>query len=135
ESGQDMGRHLHGPDGQKYFPSCNKIMDKNGNVSSAGNKFGKQFKKAVNNQISSPNIRAKINGVGVLGVLFLVASVNADEEAGRSLGNALEMYEISRRSGSDIDCSSAITDAGKAASEMFGPTFGLWVVNKLEEGR
>ena len=79
QTGEDMGRHMHGPDGQKYFPEKGKLMDKNGNVKDASKKFKKNLQDAARSQLNKANLKK----LGFAGIVCFVGLL-ADELSGEN---------------------------------------------------
>lgn len=132
---RDMGIHFHGPNGQKYFPDCNRMMDANGKVRDAGN-FGKRFSKAFDTQIKSAKLRNLLRGGGLGMVLAAVASLNPDKAAARDLRNAVVEYEMAKNSGaySAQEIQAVCTRAATSAQELYGNAPALWIYNELIDG-
>jgi len=119
--GLDQGPHMHGPEGQKYFPQTNMILDKNGNWKSAGKKFKKKVNKAL---------RCKLGkGLGSGGVLaiILMGAETASSANSPVYDELKEKMEQFAQSGDE----SLALDIAVIVKDLFGETSALKIWNDL----
>jgi len=96
-NGVDQGIHLHGPDGMKYFPQSNMMMDKNGNWFNAGNSFKKQFQRSARCQLN----QGLLNSLGLLSLLASMVINAASGQTDENVRDAINNINMYNQTGED----------------------------------
>jgi uncharacterized protein RhaS with RHS repeats len=84
-NGVGQGTHMHGPNGQKFFPETGMILDKNGKWKPGSNKFLKAMQKGLKNS------RGK--GLGAAGLMTL-AGLAINEANGQNCAKLKKMKDL-----------------------------------------
>ena len=64
----DLGPHLDGPGGQKYYPTTQVVRDANGNYDAAPKSMNKAWEEVA----AQPRLRARLVAAGLTGALLIV---------------------------------------------------------------
>lgn len=126
---RDLGVHLHGPDGSKFFPRYGVKRDANGRYSRASNSFMKSYES------QRERVNKKLAKAGLTGMLLLLGMM-ANEACGANDEYAerirKDIQKLRSNAGS-ADKDLALADMVDAVSNMFGSDLaGLELYNDID---
>ena len=116
-NGIDQGPHMHGPNGQKFFPETGMLRDKNGDWTKASNKFLKRMNNSYKCKMGKPLL-------GALGLATMLLGENASGEALNSVANEIQQATDAANNGDDGGKLIHAANAASMVEQMTGEHFG-----------